>query len=974
MKRILYILSAGFLLIAGMVSCTEENLEQENTTVILPNGDVRLSVTATIPVPKQIITKDIDPDGLGVSTLWLFCFNESGEYIGRREAGGFAAPGTEGYFSFTVEIPGSTRIIHFLSNVYLDDFNDRDNYGRNETTVIPSFVSASGRMCYWGRVQFDNEDELAEFAKSGNVTLYRNQARVRWDMSEAPSGMKVHGYGICNRRAWGTIAPFNPDPAEGNDEFYFSLETPYITEPAETYQVLASDPTEATVQGNESEGDPHYIFENPNTLDVPVYAVMLISTDGNRNNARYYKIMFVDDQKEQLPIYRNYEYVIRIIGLPQSMGYSTFAEAKEGVAANNAWVSVDPEIPSLSDGENTLNILEGTTQMFTTGGAHSIQFTYTGSAGDIHVEWLEDGRNVSNGGATFSGPDSDGNYSINIDLNTPTGEPQMGTLLLRTGVFTRQIKVYLMRPFSFDPVWVSTGVPMEKGERMSMTFVIPETYPAELFPIECKISTNKMNANSALSGELPIIMEDTKFHVGQDSVKTTWGYKYVYTATEPGIQEVFFTLNTSDGTDQGVSWKEWNDGLGRWDEWGSCPYGDENNGLHEPYHGHVFLQAENFNDAHRLTLFQDRNTNRRITIEGSTGDNPGFMEIGVPPTASQPVTITVNFTDGNNNTVPDPDTIMRIATTALEPEPVNEEETTLYLTDVEITDLGLPTENGMVHYYYIRPESSSHTLNFITTSSDVEDLIRFSIDQENGMNENLSLYKSAGVKLSASPARFDFDDFTVDDDNTDVAGVKYGLDHPITVSLQIPSKAVQYNDVSFLIKTQNLIPADGNVYPLTPAEGGYRFTIPKGISGTIYLHFLTNRIANGETITINAVDNTALFNPATYTYTNTPIRGTIALDGENPPELTVNSFITLERVNGTRVGIITVEVVESGNIASYRLDLRTEYDFEMDENLTIYYNSLETPQRIYQTTTTFQDLVDDASDDGEVRRITLHQQ
>ena len=298
MKRILYILSAGFLLIAGMVSCTEENLEQENTTVILPNGDVRLSVTATIPVPKQIITKDIDPDGLGVSTLWLFCFNESGEYIGRREAGGFAAPGTEGYFSFTVEIPGSTLIIHFLSNVYLDDFNDRDNYGRNETTVIPSFVSASGRMCYWGRVQFDNEDELAEFAKSGNVTLYRNQARVRWDMSEAPSGMKVHGYGICNRRAWGTIAPFNPDPAEGNDEFYFSLETPYITEPAETYQVLASDPTEATVQGNESEGDPHYIFENPNTLDVPVYAVMLISTDGNRNNARYYKIMFVDDQKE----------------------------------------------------------------------------------------------------------------------------------------------------------------------------------------------------------------------------------------------------------------------------------------------------------------------------------------------------------------------------------------------------------------------------------------------------------------------------------------------------------------------------------------------------------------------------------------------------------------------------------------------------------------------------------------------------
>ena len=172
-----------------------------------------------------------------------------------------------------------------------------------------------------------------------------------------------------------------------------------------------------------------------------------------------------------------------------------------------------------------------------------------------------------------------------------------------------------MLPFIFAPLWVSTGLPMEKGERMSMTFVIPETYPAELFPIECKISTNKMNANSELSGELPIIMEDTEFHVGQDSVKTTWGYKYVYTATEPGIQEVFFTLNTSDGTDQGVSWKEWNDGTGTWGEWGSCPYGVENNELYEPYHGHVFLQAENFNDAHREMLFQESRTNRRITIE-----------------------------------------------------------------------------------------------------------------------------------------------------------------------------------------------------------------------------------------------------------------------------------------------------------------------------------------------------------------------
>ena len=967
MKQIIYQFLAILLLGACTTSCTDQKIEQGNS-VTLPNGEIRLNVTANIPVPKQVVTRDIDPDGLGVKTLWLFCFNEYGEYIGRREASGFQLDRTEegiNYYSFTVEIPGSTRIIHFLSNVYLDDFNDRDNYGRNETTVIPAFVSASGRMCYWGRVKLDSEEALTAFAESDNVTLYRNQAKVKWDLSEAPSGMKIHGYGICNRRAWGTIAPFNHQ-AENGEEFAFSLESPYITEPAEIYQMLASDPTEATVQGKESDGDPHYIFENPNTMDAPVYAIMLISTDGQESNARYYKIMFVDDTKDQLPIYRNYEYVIRIKGLPQSMGYGSFAEVKEGIAANNAWVSVDPEIPELTDGENTVNILDGTTQMFTTGGNKSIAFTYTGSEEDISVEWLEDGRNVSNSEASFSGPDTEGNYSINIELNAPTGTPRMGTLLLRTGVFTRQIKVYLMRPFSFNPVWVSTGVPMEKGERMSMTFVVPDTYPAELFPFECKISTNKMNANSELSGELPIVMEDTKFRVGSDSIKTTWGYKYVYTVLEPGIQEVFFTLNTSDGTDQGVSWKSATEESE--EAWGDCPYGDSGNELYEENHGHVFLQAENFEDAHRLVSFQGSETNRRITINGSDSNNPGFLEMDVPPTVNQEISITLNF-----SSAPENGTLMRVATTATEPDNRN-----LYLTDEQLADRDLPTSNGLVKYYYYQfgyNASTQLTLHFVTTSSDVEDLIRFSIDQENNMNaDDINLYKSAGVKLTASPARFDFNTFTVDDDNPDAEGVKYGLDHPITVSFSIPEAAVQYNDVTFLLETQHLTPAESNVYPLTPAEGGYRFTVPQGTTGDIVLHFLTNRIANGETVTIDAVDNTALFNPASYTYSNTPIEGTLALDGADAPRLNTNSFITLERVNGTRVGIITVDNVDGNNVASYHLDLRTEYDFTMDETLTIYYNSLGSPQQIYQATTTFQTLVDDAEADGSVVLITLKKQ
>lgn len=957
MKRTLYIFLIGLLFGAGFTSCADEAMMQNNGGSTA-NGDIHLKVTAHIPAPKQVITRDIDRDGLGVNSLWLFCFNDFDEYIGRREVVNFENAGG-GKYSFEVDVPSSTNVIHFLSNVYLDEFNDRDNFGRNETTVIPSFVSASGRMSYWGR------SDLATLQSRGNVELYRNQAQVHWD-TKLPQGMTIYGYGICNRRAWGTLAPFNTEAEQGSP-FDFTLANPYVTEPAEEYQIFASDPTEATVQGDKSEGDPHYIFENPNTLDAPVFAVMKISINGqDERNAKYYKIMFVDDEKNQLEIYRNYEYVIHITGLPTSMGYDTFEEAKNGVAANNAWVSVDPEIPELTDGETTVSITNGTTQVFTTGGNQTISFTYNGNTSDISVEWLEDGRNVSSSAPTLT---SDGNnHSINMILNTPTDEPRMGTLLLRTGEFTRQIKVYLVKPFSFEPVWVSTGVPMVKEEKMSMTFVIPDNYPAELFPIECKIATNKMNANDKLGIQLPIIMEKCEYDVTDDNgnqvhVTSDLGYKYVYTATEPGVQEIFFTLNTSDGEDFGVTWDR-----------GACP----NNGTN---HGHVFLEADYFNDAHRLVKFQEAGeniSNRRITIEGSANDNPGFLLQELAPTANQPISVTLNFMAneeswGQTNTTPtapESGTLMRIATAVAEPA-----DRSIYLSPDECASLGLPTSNNIVNYYYYEFENNrtkSLTLHFVTNTSDVEDIIRFSIDKENGLNPDLDeqyLYKSAGVELKANPERFTFDGFTVGDNNT----ARYGLNQPVDISFSIPQEAVQYNDATFFIATKNLVPASGNTYELNEAEGGYNFTIPQGSNvETVTLHFQTNRIANGETVTINAIDNTALFAPASATFTNRPIRGTITLAGDDA-KLATNSFITLERKNGTRVGIITVESVDDdNNVASYQIDLRSEYDFTMDEELTIYYNALNPDEEIiYQETRTFQTLVNDAEDDGEVSLIIL---
>lgn len=925
MKQILHTLWIFLVLLAGFTACTDETIVNDESGNVLPNGDVALQITANIPAPREVVTRDIDPDCLGVNTLYLFCFDEFGGYIGRREATNFQAVET-GRYSFSAAVPAATRRIHFLANIYLDDITATP--GMSETTLIPSIVTVSGRMVYWGRTVFTNKDALETFNNGENITLYRNQARVSWRIigGEQTNGLKVFGYALCNRRAWGTAAPFNSNAEDGASPFEFNLDAPYVTEPSGDYRVLASDPTEVTVQSAE-DGDPHYMFETPNTLDEPVFAVMKIGTD--ESNAKYYKIMFVDDEKNQLPIYRNYEYVISIKALPDQMGYDTFENAKKGIAANNAWVSVDPEIPELSDGIRTLNILNGTTQIFNEGGIQTIDFTYTGgTSDDLSVSWL-----VNDGSLSSQVPEivtGNNGYQIKMDLATPGDNPIVGTLLLRAGAFSRQIKIYLMKPFEFKPVWVSTGVPMEKGERMSMTFVIPDNYPEELFPITCKIGTNKMNANDDLGVQLPIISENCEYVIDNElgtgiTASTNWGYKFVYTATRSGIQEVFFTLNVSEGNDPTGTVTYGG---------GDCPYADK-----DVNHTHVFLEAEGFKDEEKVVLFQGSDSNRRITIKGAADNNPGFLLKELSPTVNQPVEITLNFEGGT----PDANTVMRMATTALKPDLVK------YPGEASYYISGIPG-NGVVNYYWIKPGVSNQlTLHFLTTSANVDDLVRFSIDNENdsGYNsDNTKWFKSAAVELRATPKQFTFD-FNIADDNSETTPVKYGVGQHADLYFSIPQVAVQYTDLTLFIKTKNLEPdPEGpNAKWLSPVDGGYTLNIPMGTvleeRGTIKL--LTKRIASAETVTISTVDDSqALFAPASAAFTNLPVTGTISCDGLS---LSTSSFITLERANGTRVG--DFNITEAGTTAKYELILRSEYDFTMDEPLTVYYNSLESEQKIY---------------------------
>ena len=86
MKKILYSMLAVVMMLTTLAACSDEEVVKGGGGTVLPNGDVVLKVDANIPAPRQVVTRDIDPDGLGVNTLYLFCFDDFGAYIGRRDA------------------------------------------------------------------------------------------------------------------------------------------------------------------------------------------------------------------------------------------------------------------------------------------------------------------------------------------------------------------------------------------------------------------------------------------------------------------------------------------------------------------------------------------------------------------------------------------------------------------------------------------------------------------------------------------------------------------------------------------------------------------------------------------------------------------------------------------------------------------------------------------------------------------------
>ena len=309
--------------------------------------------------------------------IQLLCFDASGYYIGIRQAyigtPNGNNPSTSGTFSGYV--PEGTARIHFVANLGLPE-DIGFPVGTSENVVMQSPALSSGfqdpdpqnesiySVKFWGYKRFDSAYEMKQWLTQGEtktVMLLRDRARIT--LSIPPSvleGFDSIEWTVFNGRDRGYVAPYDYNYADHNESDPWSGYYPnnhyYMTEFEESQRYSVSNSDSFT-----SINEPQYVFDDgnvkgPSGEDGRIRILLKVKESPNAS-PKYILLLLRDGDGEQMPITRNNTYNIVVRGLT-ARGYSTLEEAIDPDANDfgNAPPEVDPSVPSVSDGEYTLEL------------------------------------------------------------------------------------------------------------------------------------------------------------------------------------------------------------------------------------------------------------------------------------------------------------------------------------------------------------------------------------------------------------------------------------------------------------------------------------------------------------------------------------------------------------------------------------------------------------------------------------------
>lgn len=942
MKRLLQ-LSILMGMMLAFTACNQDLLEGDIPKKEVPEGYVAVSFKAQIPDMTEVQTRAVDPDGLDIHNMKLFCFNTYGLFITVAYATELNADNQNYTGTFDAVIPSETEVIHFIANQNIGQYDLSDFAGKSEAEVLSAMEGGSGMIIYWGRFKKTGDTDIKTQlqALTNGVTLYRNQAMVSIkDNNWQTEHFTVTGFRTTNIHAYGTLAPYSSD--SGWDGFLFPHN--FVTLPAN--EAKLSD----IVGVNTAKAD--YIFEHENTLDDPVSVIIRGQNNGSTEKL-YYRVLLQDENGELLKVLRNHHYIIHIVG-KLSYGQKTFQEALTAPATNNVWVAVDDWVNEISDGANTLGVDETHIVLNASDYAgKSYTFNYTATK-EPEVSWM-DGNKVAK--EIVSNVYGDGVGTVTVDLLAMASSvsQQSGTLVLKMGQMYRRVNITVVRTMSFTPSWVSSNVHLDAGENITLMFTVPEDCPEGLFPFPVMVSTNDLDVRAASGMKLAV---RTKGEVDWYGADNELGYKYEYMVEEPGVHRLYFSSVLPHNV------------------------GDTEEITLEAEFFSTLTKKVNFTDTeHQITLpkagtnpFQFFNGS---AVSGFQDDEPIYYLL-VPQKKGAEVTFNVEFDKrGNNGTLID-----KTTGTA--------DEFFLFSKMLDVTENGYtanvidasgsPTSgfNGRTILFYPNSQVSTLTMKATTNKAKSADVVRISSNKKtsySAKNQSSGLYtgdeyRSAIFEL-ANYRPFGFEaqvKYNNEMIGTWGTGMGYGQDNesshvePID-HVELTYEPDQQVEVSFDLKTftgsdNKVVSPFGSEFKIyidapmlvlgtnPPAsvrkdenkEGRFIYTVPANAtaSGRVSIPFVKKGITAVGEIVLSTDEEEIVFYKKTFKVTTKNMTGTIEYnDGTNNVNVPKDAFVAfIHTATNSRIGVMTITAD-----GQYELNLRSEYVFNWTDKIELDYKA-----------------------------------
>jgi len=517
MKKIEYIFSA--MLLAFLGGCTADGLDQNPET---KDGYVNMNFTLTDIPYTTVETKAGGETAVG--SLSLLTFDASGNFIERVNASSIITTSTDettGSASGTASatVSKDTKIIHVIANYDWTDNTVTLTKGASETTLIPQLES-SAKYLAWGRVAVSSLSNVT-------VDMTRNYAKVT--VESKASNFTVAGFALGNYVSKGKIATYGEGTAFADVVNAIS--------PAANYENYLTNQTDADVSTT-----PKYMSEYANPSGNQSFVIVKNSAN------KYFKIQFLDKDKKPYVIERNYIYKVIIKTYDSTVnGSASFADALKAAPSNNIYAEVLKESTTISDGTNTLVVTPLFNILTTTGTAYTATVTVNANyflnnnsnSSDysaISIQKSSDPKGYLN---TLPSTTTDGKINVVVNVPASISKLDSATFSVSAGALSRTVTIYISKQYLFTDAsgYNYTAV----GDEGNLTFTIPSDFPANLYPIKCKIKAEDLNPDNTANGFQMLIEQEGGT------------YYYIYNATTAGIKTIKFKTTRSTVTNPTVS-------------------------------------------------------------------------------------------------------------------------------------------------------------------------------------------------------------------------------------------------------------------------------------------------------------------------------------------------------------------------------------------------------------------------------------